>query len=74
MHFIPPDLYFPLVQTSQTDTASNNIICNLCVANSHEAAHHLFGVFRASGVCKADERAVDCDPGAPLQLKHKHTG
>lgn len=40
---------------------------------SHEAAHHLFGVLWASGVCKADERAVDGDPGTPLQLKHKHT-
>lgn len=38
--------------------------------DSHEAAHHLFGVLRAPGVCKADERAVDRDPGAPLQLKH----
>lgn len=39
---------------------------------SHKAAHHLFGVFWTSGVCKADEGAVDGDPGAPLQLKHTH--
>lgn len=43
-------------------------------AFSHEAAHHLFGVFWAPGVRKADERAVDCDPGAPLELEYEGTG
>lgn len=41
--------------------------------HSHEAAHHLFSVLRASGVCEADERAVDRDPGTPLQLQHTTT-
>ena len=35
---------------------------------SHEATHHLLRVLRAPGVGKADERAVDSDPGTPLQL------
>lgn len=39
--------------------------------DSHEAAHHLLGVLRASGVGETDERAVDSDPGAPFELEHK---
>lgn len=41
--------------------------------DSHKAAHHLFGVLRASGICKTDERAVDGDPGTPLELEHKNS-
>ena len=32
----------------------------------HEAAHHLFGVFRAPRVGKTDEWAIDSNPGAPF--------
>lgn len=39
--------------------------------DSHEAAHHLLSVLGASGVCKTDERAVDRDPGAPLELEDR---
>lgn len=43
----------------------------ILTTHSHETAHHLFGVFGASGVRKADERAVDGNPGAPLELEGK---
>lgn len=39
--------------------------------DSHEAAHHLLSVLGASGVCKTDERAVDRNPGAPLELEQE---
>lgn len=39
------------------------------IVGSHEAAHHLFGVFWAPRVGEADKRAVDSNPGTPLELQ-----
>ena len=43
------------------------------MGNLHEAAHHLFSVLGAPGVGEADERAVDGNPRAPLQLQDTYT-